>query len=272
MAQTHTVISGSFALQFMDGSYYPNSNLDLYILPNNTLLILGAYLLHQGYIYTPQEWQLEDFLEDAQHILATLDVIPDIEDNKKPNYRSKCIRTVVVPRVSPLSCILAFHLTCVMNIITYNAAFSLYPYATFNRRKSLALDVTMHPAEVRDNDHYSWVMHLDTTGVATPSSSSLLASNLGWDPVTTRGWKLGTHFSYSTEIVVQTPGINLYLSPSPYTPTNFCHILPFLLPPGSLEKVALDDNPSEDQVSKTIAWWDIVVPAMRELYDVGWRF
>lgn len=126
MAQTHTVISGSFALQFMDGSYYPNSDLDLYILPNDTLLILGAYLLHQGYIYTPQEWQLEDFLEDAQHILATLDVIPDIEDNNKPDYRSKFIRTVytfqhhvtdedvrsvqvVIPRVSPLSCILAFH-------------------------------------------------------------------------------------------------------------------------------------------------------------------
>ena len=91
MAQTHTVISGSFALQFMDGTYYPNSDLDLYILPNDTLLILGAYLLHQGYIYTPQEWQLEDFLEDAQHILATLDVIPDIEDNNKPDHRSKFI-------------------------------------------------------------------------------------------------------------------------------------------------------------------------------------
>ena len=219
-----------------------------------------------------------------------------------------------------------------MNIVTYNAAFSLYPYATFNRRESLTLDVTMHPAEARDKyakrgwtmlenpssaytphastfpssppypmwfavglnrgigDRYSWVMHLDTTGVATPSSSSLLASNLGWDPVTTRGWKLGTHFSYSTEIIVQTPGINLYLSSSPYTPTNFRHILPFLLPPGSLEKMALDDNPSEDQVSKTIAWyvkmpifcitlmfilvnrWDIVVPAMRELYKAGWWF
>ena len=89
-------------------------------------MILGAYLLYQGYIYTPQEWQLEDFLEDAQHILATLNVIPDIEDNNKPDYRSKFIRTVytfqhhvtdedvrsvqvVVPRVSPLSCILAFH-------------------------------------------------------------------------------------------------------------------------------------------------------------------
>ena len=139
-------------------------------------------------------------------------------------------------------------------------------------------------------DHYSQVMHLDTTGVATPSSSCLLASNLRWDPITTRGQKLGTHFSYGTEIIVQTPGINLYLSSSPYTPTNFCHILPFLLPPGSLEKMALDDNPSEDQVSKTIAWyvkmpifcitlmfilvnrWDIVVPAMRELFEAGWRF
>ncbi|KAM5530056.1 hypothetical protein V8D89_016280 [Ganoderma adspersum] len=131
MAQTHTVISGSFALQFLDATYYPNSDLDLYILPNDTLLVLGAYLLCQGYIYIPKEWQQEDFLEDTQHVLATLDVIPDIEDKDTPNYWSKSI-------------------PCGMNIITYNAAFSLYPYATFNRRESLTLDMKMHPAEVRD--------------------------------------------------------------------------------------------------------------------------
>ncbi|KAM5537147.1 hypothetical protein V8D89_009188 [Ganoderma adspersum] len=152
--QTHTVISGSFALQFLDATYYPNSDLDLYILPNNTLLVLGAYLLCQGYIYVPKEWQQEDFLEDTRHFLATLDVIPDIEDKDTPNYRSKSIRTVymfqhhvIVPWVSPLHSILAFHSTCVMNIITYNAAFSLYPYATWNRRESLTLDMKMHPAE-----------------------------------------------------------------------------------------------------------------------------
>ncbi|KAM5537361.1 hypothetical protein V8D89_008880 [Ganoderma adspersum] len=263
--------------QHLDGTYHPNSNLDLYVLPNDILLVLGAYLLCQGYIYVPKEWQQEDFLEDTQHVLATLDVIPDIEDKDTPNYRSKSICTVytfqhhvtdkdvrsvqvIVPRVSPLHSILAFHSTCIMNIITYNAAFSLYPYATFNRREPLTLDMKMYPAE------------LDTTGVAIPSSPSLLVSNLAWDPITERGWTLSTHFSHGTEIIVQTPGINLYLSSSLYTPSNFCHTLPFLLPPGTLEKMMLDISSSQKTVAKTIAWWDLVVPAMRELYGMGQHF
>ncbi|KAM5531324.1 hypothetical protein V8D89_015004 [Ganoderma adspersum] len=253
MAQTHTVISGSFALQFLDGTYYPNSDLDLYILPNDTLLVLGAYLLCQGYIYGPKEWQQEEFLEDTQHVLATLDVIPDIEDKDTPNYQSKSIHTII----------LVFYSTCVMNIITYNAAFSLYPYATFNRRESLMLDMKMYPAKA---------MQLDTTGVAIFSSPSLLVSNLAWDPITERGWTLGTHFSYGAEIIVQTPGINLYLSSSPYTPSNFHHILPFLLPPRTLEKMMLDISSSQEIVAKTIAWWDLVVPALRELYGMGQHF
>ena len=126
MAQTHTIISGSFALQFLDGSYYPNSDLDLYILPNDTLLVLGAYLCQQGYVYIPKEWQQEDFLEDAQHVLDTLDVIPELGEDGKKTYTIKCVRAVytfqrhvtgddirqvqvVVPRISPLHCVLAFH-------------------------------------------------------------------------------------------------------------------------------------------------------------------
>ncbi|KAM5530104.1 hypothetical protein V8D89_016229 [Ganoderma adspersum] len=220
-----------YSTQFLDATYHPNSDLDLYILPNDTLLVLGAYLLRQGYIYVPKEWQQEDFLEDTPHVLDTLDVIPDIEDKDRPNYRSKSIRTVI----------LAFHSTCVMNIITYNAAFSLYPYAMFNHRESLTLDMKMHLAK------------LDTTGVAIPSSPSLLVSNLAWDPITERGWTLGTHFSHSAEIIVQTPGINLYLSSSLYTPSNFHHILPFLLPPGTLEMMMLDISSSQETVAKTIA-------------------
>ncbi|KAM5544116.1 hypothetical protein V8D89_002302, partial [Ganoderma adspersum] len=195
IAQTHTVISGLFALQFLDATYYSNSDLDLYILPNDTLLVLGAYLLRQGYIYIPKEWQQEDFLEDTQHVLATLDVIPDIEDKDTPNYRSKSICTVymfqhhvtdedvrsiqvIVPWVSPLHGILAFHSTCIMNIITYNAAFSLYPYATFNCREFLTLDMKMYPAEVRDKyAKRGWTMLANPSLAHTPHTSMLPSSS-----------------------------------------------------------------------------------------------
>ena len=64
-----------------------------------------------------------------------------------------------------------------MNIVTYNAAFSLYPYATFNRRESLTLDVTMHPAEARDKyAKRGWTMLENPSSAYTPHASTFLSS------------------------------------------------------------------------------------------------
>ena len=52
MARTRVVISGSFALQFLDRSFYPESDLDLYV-PMPWRLYLGRFLLENGYRFIP---------------------------------------------------------------------------------------------------------------------------------------------------------------------------------------------------------------------------
>lgn len=52
-ARTGTLISGSNALQFLDRTYYPESDLDLFVHPGHSREI-GLWLMrHEGYVFTP---------------------------------------------------------------------------------------------------------------------------------------------------------------------------------------------------------------------------
>jgi hypothetical protein len=59
-ARTHTLISGSTALQFFDRSHYVGSDLDLYT-PVNHHLEVGHWLIREGYTYKPGKRQLPSF-------------------------------------------------------------------------------------------------------------------------------------------------------------------------------------------------------------------
>ena len=176
-----------------------------------------------------------------------------------------------------------------MNIITYNTAFSLYPYATFKNRKALMFDVQTHSTEAFNkyayrgwtmlpnppipshtsslpslfsigsqrnlSDKYSWVIQLDVSGIALPHAPSVSLPELGWDPVTERGWKLDTHFSCGAEIMVFTPGISLNLFSWPRAHPNFQHVLPFLVPPRLLEEMTTSVFESRDALFNAIAWY-----------------
>ena len=183
MARTHMVISGSFALQFFDRTFYPESDLDIYVHPDGSIGEVGLYLIKDGYEYTRQSWQLEHYEQEVQRILADMDPdLDDLEDDDELGflYDLQSVRAVytfkrgngcdakkvqiIVSRVSPLASILDFHssahlswdvssgcsffiVACVMNIITYNAAYSLYPYATFERRDTIVLNARSRAQE-----------------------------------------------------------------------------------------------------------------------------
>ena len=70
MARTHMVISGSFALQFFDRSFYSNSDLDLYILPDRSIVEVGSYLLEEGYVFKPTAWQSSDFASEIKRTMG----------------------------------------------------------------------------------------------------------------------------------------------------------------------------------------------------------
>lgn len=61
-ARTGTLISGSNALQFFDRSFYPDSDLDLYV-PNMWAEEVGIWMSQHGYVFKPLPAQLPDFFD-----------------------------------------------------------------------------------------------------------------------------------------------------------------------------------------------------------------
>lgn len=111
-----------------------------------------------------------------------------------------------------------------MNIITYDAAYSLYPKATFGERRTLALSVetpneeralgkyavrgwritqNILSHEERDSkssfyldstrwvdDKKSWVVSFDLSGVVMPPPLSMTSESFDWDPSVQNSWTL----------------------------------------------------------------------------------
>lgn len=129
MARTHMVISGSFALQFFDRTYYPDSDLDLYLHPDRNIIEIGEYFEQEGYKFIPRSWQLPVYRDEAERVCANIDIeVDDIEDDTESSvlYSFRSLRAVytfqrtlengekrtaqlIVSRVSPLASILDFH-------------------------------------------------------------------------------------------------------------------------------------------------------------------
>ncbi|KAI0071357.1 hypothetical protein K474DRAFT_1607059 [Panus rudis PR-1116 ss-1] len=147
-AETGTLISGSSALQFFDRTFYPDSDLDLYV-PMSYRVEVGNYLMRCGYTYTPSGRQNSDFHEavwDSRIANASMHyVVPGVAGVF--NF-TKAITTatsgqewlkvqIIVSPICPLESVLRFHSTCVMNVISYAAAYCFYPKATLEKRVSL---------------------------------------------------------------------------------------------------------------------------------------
>ncbi|KAI0674150.1 hypothetical protein C8Q78DRAFT_966847 [Trametes maxima] len=248
--QTAAIISGSFALQFFDRTYYEESDLDLYVHPDSSCILLGQHLIEsEGYLFIPYSWQLEDYDDEVRRLYDRMHLpISDIEDSKELEhaYKLRSVRTVynfvrardpisygkrkvqlIVCRSSPMASLMDFHSTCVMNVITYNAGFSLYPFATFELKVSLVLNdrETNAPAALRKYtkrgwkniasdsalvqylerrafnldmprwvcDGYSWTIPLPTDGLSEPHPEKPLSPKtiaLPWDPIAECGWYL----------------------------------------------------------------------------------
>jgi hypothetical protein len=112
---------------------------------------------------------------------------------------------------------------CVMNFISFNAAYSLYPRATFEERRSLSFsvltesdirclakysvrgwltlsDLWPHDAAAQTTfymdrerwvtDSFSWIVPLDTTGVEPRPCISPVSQPFSWDPIEYNSWVL----------------------------------------------------------------------------------
>jgi hypothetical protein len=131
---------------------------------------------------------------------------------------------LIACKTSPFDAIINFHSTCVMNFIAFDAAYSLYPVGTFEKRETLPVwrarplhDLTVvikygergfawvstlpsgtspqnppfYPFTDRTvGDRYTWKLPLDTRGVALRSQMNPSSSVFQCDPVIYNGWAL----------------------------------------------------------------------------------
>ncbi|KAJ7450074.1 hypothetical protein B0H11DRAFT_1928451 [Mycena galericulata] len=194
-AQTATVISGSTALQFFNRLTYPDSDLDLYAYRELAYLPVH-FLLDNGYTYNPRESPDPDqpsrsqdpdvfvqLFEAAQRTISYLGRgIADVLDFRKGDKKIQ----LIIATSTPMEIILSFHATCVMNIITHDKAYALYPNSTFVAKTALIVETSGAGQEAGRQKYVDrgWTM------VPTPSVSS--TSELG---VRAIRW-VGDHFTW----------------------------------------------------------------------------
>ncbi|EIM84863.1 uncharacterized protein STEHIDRAFT_61050 [Stereum hirsutum FP-91666 SS1] len=240
-ARTGSLISGSNALQFLDRSFYPGSDLDVYVHPGHTLEVGNWLMNEEGYTFVPKNLQelgstFEENVEEWDPFQRRYNEEEDASSYRGQVYRfsgvfhvysfeKKEVRKVqiVEARESAFTTILSFHSTCVMNLISFDTAYSLYPRATFKeRRMQLMREIT--PEEVKAiskygrrgfqiaatylwpyagsdpclvldtvrnvNDRFTWRVALDTTGVDPRSKLTPTSNVMKTDPVVQNTWEM----------------------------------------------------------------------------------
>lgn len=116
-AQTFTLISGSSALQFFDRSFYPSSDLDLWVHKPHQLEV-GTWLLAQGYKFVPIngqdaifETEILESDENSDGEYDEIDIFGTVFTFRKPNTKGDGDLKVeiIVAKRTPMECILTFH-------------------------------------------------------------------------------------------------------------------------------------------------------------------
>lgn len=272
-ARTGSLISGSNALQFLDRSFYPGSDLDIYVHPGHTLEVGNWLMNEEGYTFVPKNLQelgstFEENVEEWDPFQKRYNEEEDASSRRGQVYRFSGVfhvysfeKTVmgegdterghveevrkvqiVEARESAFTTILSFHssafphfqvgigystdiltLACVMNLISFDTAYSLYPRATFKeRRMQLMREITTEevkaiskygrrgfqiaatyiwpyagsdPCLVLDtvrnvNDRFTWRIALDTTGVDPRSKLTPTSNVMKTDPVVQNTWEM----------------------------------------------------------------------------------
>ena len=249
-AYTGTVISGSTALQFFDRGFYPESDFDIYV-PKAWGSEVGHFLLRAGYVFAPRKSQHPTFdsemrtkrVVNATATYGNFRGIAGVFDFEKvaPDGTKLKIQLMFAVR-SPMEVILRYHssmsISCrivntvssnttaaVMNVITFEKAYCLFPRATLDERFSLVCttredevmeaiyrkytargwnfirsiddvpDLTSDPA-LRVNrcrwisDRFTWVMNLPLPPRFRESLGPLNGRTkaLGRDPVSVTSW------------------------------------------------------------------------------------
>lgn len=173
-ARTGTLIAGSVALQFFDRALYPYADLDLYVHPRHRREV-GNWLISAGYTYCAGRNQDPVFEKavarnpQSAYLQCSLPGVAQVLTFRKPLEDRLMEVQLVVPRRNPVEVILSAHSSkssnhpphpvetrtlmtysaCVMNIISYEKAYCLFPSATLEQRLSLLSQSSRGRSEAR---------------------------------------------------------------------------------------------------------------------------
>lgn len=249
-ARTGSLISGRSALHFLDRSLYPSDPLDLFIYFHHRREVV-SWILHAGYVFLPAPDQSSDvdFAVTAgilqETASTTAGVCGVLSFGLGGPKSSKLVRVVVAMR-TPIEVILLSQtseftchiangssrsisgLACLINAISYEKAYCLFPCATLHQRRSLLTNSTEAPymgtsqdvieleergfemmeyLDCQDlvlsrtsspilfgwrwiDDSASWVISFSTEGIRPPASWSASPSAQPYDPVSICGFSL----------------------------------------------------------------------------------
>ncbi|KAI0658617.1 hypothetical protein C8Q70DRAFT_179032 [Cubamyces menziesii] len=187
-ARTGTLISGSCALQFFDRTVYPESDLDLYVHMRHRREV-GRWLVQEGYTYEPTSHQdqnleleiakvyeheqptlMEKYSRDESCICQVLNFkrcvldakrssVDDRGEHPRAGFRSTEEHSelrvqLIVAKRTPMEVILGFHSACVMNVISYNKAYYLFPQGTLEDRLSMFATSPSGGLQSQESDRY----------------------------------------------------------------------------------------------------------------------
>ncbi|KZT30878.1 hypothetical protein NEOLEDRAFT_1159954 [Neolentinus lepideus HHB14362 ss-1] len=286
-ARTASLISGSSALQFLDQ--------------------LGRWLMdREGYEYKPYETQETDFeklderedfrlFANEMYKIQRVEAVFSFERSVQGEGAEPLKVQVIVATQPPLQCILGFHSTVVMNIISYDAAYALYPNATFEKRHALVVGKVRAERDIKAvhkcmqrgwrmqaalynhpipdyfeenlvrtvEDGHSWKISLSPQGVEPPRPLSLTSDPLRWDPVVYSSFKL----VHTTEVYMWYELVSSTLLRFKYLvadETFMSIIRKFCRSQGALAHMQSSHGAGPGQLFGTEhrTWWDSEMPIM----------
>ncbi|KAJ6632211.1 hypothetical protein B0H10DRAFT_2206605 [Mycena sp. CBHHK59/15] len=140
-ADTATLVSGSAGLQFFNREIWPDSDLDVYA-HRGSARAPALFLASIGYAFEPRASQDADLRKQ----------LGASERDREPSYLGRGIADVldftkgdrkiqlIIAVSTPMEVILSFHSTVVMNILTHDHAYCLYPRSTFIYKNAVIIE------------------------------------------------------------------------------------------------------------------------------------
>ncbi|TDL21041.1 hypothetical protein BD410DRAFT_840762 [Rickenella mellea] len=250
-AQTGTLISGAFAHGFLDRTLRDEACLDLYIYSQHALEV-GLWVMQNGGkvyrfkrihgqhpdfdsavnavvkgLYWPRDVQGDDGFE-TYHLGWYQNLLKFATHEEEPALAVR----IFVSQYAPLKSLIEhnWHSTAFMNVISFYAAYSSHPFATFEKKTSLAFrfqgeepfkidqqmgydvinsvqDLEKNPSKSFEvgrprhlDDALSWVLPFDMRGISWPKLSPG-NHHLSFDPCSLNSWSfIKRYFSRGTRI------------------------------------------------------------------------